>query len=77
MNRSEFNEFLRYYNELDRMVNSYVKYHFNDVGVSKWSICDGYTPEFLVKITYNNYKEEMEFIRVDELFNWCEENGIL
>lgn len=77
MDRSDFNEFLRYYNELDRMIKHYVKYHFKDVGVSKWSICDGYTPELLVKIIYNNYKEKMEFISVDKLFLWCEENGII
>ena len=38
MDASEFNQFMRLYNELDRVIDAYVRYNYKDYSVNHWKM---------------------------------------
>ena len=77
MDASEFNQFMRLYNELDRVIDAYVSYNYKNYSVNHWRIVGEYIYEVCIHMHGNGYKEDIEFVSVDDLLLWSERNGVL
>lgn len=79
MDASEFNQFMSLYNELDRVIDTYVRYNYKDYSVNHWKIVGEYVYKVCIYMYGNVYEEDIkiEFVSVNDLLVWSERNGIL